>query len=754
MPAYLEQLNEAQREAVINTEGACMIIAGAGAGKTNVLTCRIAYLLQAKEVDPFQILALTFTNKAAREMRQRIEKVVGHAARNLWLGTFHSIFVRILRAEAAKLGYPPNFSIYDTTDSKSLIKSIIKALDLDDKVYNPSSVLARISGAKNRLITAQQYANNPIARADDESARKPRLGEIFLNYADRCFKAGAMDFDDLLLNTYQLFNQHIEVLYKYQERFRYILIDEFQDTNVAQYAIIKDLAGIHKNICVVGDDAQSIYAFRGANIHNLLSFEKDHAMLKLVKLEQNYRSTQHIVQAANAIISHNKAQLKKTVWTANELGEPVGLIRATIDAEEGRLVAASIFEIKAHKQLSNADFAILYRTNSQSRTMEEALRKINLPYRIVGGMSFYQRKEVKDLLAYLRFLVNHNDEEALKRIINLPKRGIGPSSMDRMIIAAADHGIALWEVVCNAKSFLGGRVADSIADFVHMIQSIALELQQKDAYEIASNIAKRSGLLKELYEDKTVEGLARYENVQELLNGIKAFTTNPEQEDVSLATFLQEVALATSLEETDQDDVDKITLMTIHAAKGLEFKYVYIVGMEEDLFPAAMMLSSREDLEEERRLFYVAVTRAQQKVFLAYALSRYRFGRLKQCEPSRFIEEIDPAYLQVSKPLAHHATDHTTTRTNYARRLIGSTHSTQPRKYVKPLRVTSHFPSDNLAQIKPGMQVEHPKFGIGTVVQLDTTGPMQKAKIDFADWGEKTLLLSFAKLKIRVASPT
>ena len=748
MSAYLEQLNEVQREAVVHTSGACMIIAGAGAGKTKVLTYRIAYLLQDQAVDPSQILALTFTNKAAHEMRQRLEKITGHAARSVWLGTFHSIFARILRTEAAKLGYPQNFSIYDTADSKTLIKSIIKALDLDEQVYSPNIVFNRISGAKNRLITAQQYINNPITQADDERARRPRLGEIFLGYAERCFKAGAMDFDDLLLNTYQLFAQHIEVLYKYQEKFRYILIDEFQDTNVAQYTIIKDLASIHQNICVVGDDAQSIYAFRGANIDNILNFARDHAGLKLIKLEQNYRSTQQIVQAANAIIRHNKAQMQKTVWTANEPGESLTLIRATIDAEEGRLVAASVFETKAHKQLSNADFAILYRTNSQSRIIEEALRRVNLPYRIVGSMSFYQRKEVKDLLAYLRFLVNHNDEEALRRIINLPKRGIGPGSIDKMVIAAADQGISLWEVVCNAKNFLRGKVGDGIEDFAHMMQSTAIALHQKDAYEIASNIAKRSGLLKALHEDKTIEGLTRYENVQELLNAIKAFTTNPEQEDVSLATFLQEVALTTSLEEADQDDADKITLMTVHAAKGLEFKYVYIVGLEEDLFPSSMMLDSTESLEEERRLFYVAITRAQQKVFLSYALSRYRFGRLKQCERSRFVEEIDPNCLQVSKPplRSARATDHATT--HYARRLIDNKRSTQPHKYRQSTPVANHSQPHSPASIKPGVVVEHPKFGTGTVVQLDTVGTMQKAKIDFVNLGEKTLLLNFAKLKV------
>lgn len=749
MTFYLAKLNKLQQEAVTSTEGACMIIAGAGAGKTSVLTCRLAYLLQEKKVDPFRIFALTFTNKAADEMRQRIKKMVGMEAKNLWLGTFHSSFVRILRREAARLGYLPNFSIYDSADSQSLIKSIIKAMNLDDKVYKPGIVLSRISAAKNRLISAQQYIQSPIYQTEDENAMKPRLGEVFLSYADRCFQAGAMDFDDLLLNTHKLFREHVDVLYKYQEQFQYILIDEFQDTNVAQYTIIKDLTAIHQNICVVGDDAQSIYAFRGADIRNILHFEKDHPELKIIKLEQNYRSTQNIVQATNAIISHNKTQLKKSVWTTNELGEPISLIRATTDAEEGRLVAASIFETKAHKQLSNADFAVLYRTNSQSRAIEEALRKINLPYRLVGGMSFYQRKEVKDLLAYLRFLVNHNDEEALRRIINLPKRGIGPTSVDKMVIAAANHGIPLGEVVCNASNFLDSRVASSVEAFATMIQSIALELPHKDAYQIANKIAQRSELLKALYEDKTIEGLARYENVQELLNGIKEFTNNPEQKEISLVNFLQEVALVTSYETTEHKDVEKITLMTIHAAKGLEFKYVYIIGMEEELFPSAMMLGTREDLEEERRLFYVAVTRAQQKVFISYALNRYRFGRLKPCEPSRFIEEIDPECIHMAHLSINNDVDNTNDSTNYASRLISNRQPVRQRKYVNPPQVASTLLApNNIPKLKLGVQVAHPKFGVGTVVQLDTTGINQKAKIDFADLGEKTLLLSFAKLRI------
>jgi DNA helicase-2/ATP-dependent DNA helicase PcrA len=741
----LSHLNQAQQEAVTNTEGQYMIIAGAGSGKTSVLTHRIAYLLGEKNSAPFNILALTFTNKAANEMRQRIEKMIGPAAKSLWLGTFHSIFLRILRKEADRLGYPRNFTIYDTDDSRSLLRSIIKEMNLDDKVYKPNVVFARISSAKNRLITAQTYANNTLYQTDDELARKPRMGEVFLKYTDRCFKAGAMDFDDLLLNTYQLFNQHLEVLCKYQEYFRYILIDEFQDTNIAQYTIVKDLATLHKNICVVGDDAQSIYAFRGADIRNILHFEKDYPALTTIKLEQNYRSTQNIVHAANSIISHNKAQLKKKVWTDNDKGEPLGLIRAATDAEEGRLVATSIFEARANQKLYNKDFAILYRTNSQSRAIEEALRKMNLSYRIVGGTSFYQRREVKDLLAYLRLLINPNDEEALKRVINLPKRGIGLGSVEKMVIAATDHAIPLWEVVCNASNFLGGRVGSNIEEFAAMIQHITAELSQKDAYDVASHIAKRSGLLKELYEDKTIEGLGRYENVQELLNGIKEFTTNAENEEVSLATFLQEVTLLTSADESDQEHTDKITLMTIHAAKGLEFAYVYVVGMEEALFPSQMMLASQADLEEERRLFYVAVTRAQQKIFLTYALSRYRFGRLKHCEPSRFLAEIEPAYLQTSEQQFSKATD----SLSYAHKLVHRIVK-NPQQYSQHARFTvpTDFHPSDTTHIKVGMQVAHPKFGRGTVRQLDTSDAARKAMIDFANFGEKTLLLSFAKLEI------
>jgi DNA helicase-2/ATP-dependent DNA helicase PcrA len=738
----LSRLNHIQKQAVTHTQGPCMVVAGAGSGKTSVLTYRIAHLLEVERINPHHILALTFTNKAANEMRQRIENIVGSIASHLWLGTFHSIFAKLLRREAGHLGYPRSFTIYDTEDSKALLRSIIKEMQLDDQVYRTNAVLARISNAKNRLLTAQMYAEDPSYMAEDHKAQKPHMGDIFLRYSERCLKAGAMDFDDLLLNTHLLLDQHQEICQTYQGRFRYVLIDEFQDTNMAQYTIVKCLALLHQNICVVGDDAQSIYAFRGADIHNILHFERDFVGLNVVKLEQNYRSTQQIVCAANSIIRHNKAQLHKKVWTDNEVGEPISLIRATTDMEEGRLVAASIFEARVNHKLHHKDFAVLYRTNSQSRTIEEALRKNNLPYRVVGGVSFYQRREVKDLLAYLRLLVNPNDESALKRVINLPKRGIGPTSVEKMVVAATDHAMPLWEVVCSATQFLGNRVGKSIEEFAAMMQHAAAEIVHKDAYTVASHIAKRSGLLKSLYADKTIEGLGRYENVQELLNGIKEFTADASAEDISLSAFLQEVALATSNDDTDQESADQIVLMTIHAAKGLEFPYVYVVGMEEDLFPSPMMLATQADLEEERRLFYVALTRAQRKVFLTYALSRYRFGRLKHCDPSRFLEEIDPAYLQTSPSHSLQATDNV----RYARQLVRSV--TQSKERHTPVPSNNYFPQGDVVQLEQGMQVLHPKFGRGVVRQLDAVGASRKATVYFSQFGEKTLLLSFAKLRV------
>jgi DNA helicase II / ATP-dependent DNA helicase PcrA len=753
MEQYLESLNEPQREGVINTEGACMLIAGAGSGKTRVLTYRIANLMH-KGVDAFNIMALTFTNKAAKEMRERIEKVVGHDARNLWMGTFHSVFSRILRAEAKHLGYPNDFTIYDTDDSKMLIRTIVKEMGLDDTIYKANTVYNRISAAKNRLIGWEQYLGSSDLTTEDAANMRPEIGRIFKTYSLRCFKAGAMDFDDLLFNTDKLFREHLEVLNKYQHRIQYVLVDEFQDTNLCQYFIIRKLTSVHENICVVGDDAQSIYGFRGADISNILNFERDYPELKVIKLEQNYRSTQNIVNAANSVIKKNKAQLPKNVWTANEDGNLIELIKAISDNEEGRLVATSIFQEKMQHQLKFSDFAILYRTNSQSRAIEEALRRMNVKYKVVGGLSFYQRKEIKDLLAYLRFTLNVQDEASFRRIINYPKRGIGDSTVDKIIVAANDHAISLWEVLGNANSFIGGRAATPISDFVGMITRFQVDVQNKDAYDAAFEIAKRSGLLKDLYEDKTVEGLSRYENVQELLNAIKEFVDDPERQEKNLGAFLQEVSLLTGQDEDKDKDPDKVTLMTIHMAKGLEFRYVYMVGMEEDLFPSQMMLSSRADLEEERRLFYVAITRAQKKLYLSYALTRYRYGRLKNCEPSRFLDDVDQGYIKVASKFGGIESTPTAPGSQYAKNLVNGIRKTITSTPVqKPAAAQAYkapvdFKPSDTSALREGMEVEHPKFGFGTVVQMDSSGPDKKAKINFSGVGEKTLLLSFAKLRI------
>ncbi|MEQ8417742.1 MAG: 3'-5' exonuclease [Imperialibacter sp.] len=751
---FLKELNEPQREGVINTEGPTMIIAGAGSGKTRVLTYRIAYLIKYKHVDPFSIMALTFTNKAAREMRNRIEKVVDNDARNIWMGTFHSVFARLLRSEAHHIGYPSNFTIYDADDSKSLIKAIVKEQGLDDKVYKANAVFSRISGAKNNLVSWKDYINNPLYQADDESQMRPHIGKLYQLYVQRCFKADAMDFDDLLFNTNLLFKEHPDVLNKYQQRFQYVLVDEFQDTNISQYLITKRLASVRQNIAVVGDDAQSIYAFRGANIQNILNFEKDYPDLRIIKLEQNYRSTQNIVNAANSVIVKNKAQLHKNVWTSNQEGRLIELIKAVSDNEEGKLVASTIFEQKMNHQYHNSDFAVLYRTNSQSRAMEEALRRMNIKYKVVGGLSFYQRKEIKDLLGYLRFAVNQNDEQALRRIINLPKRGIGDSSVDKIIVAADEQGVSLWEILENIHHFVGGRAGEAIKNFVTMIKSFRITMEKSDAYDTAQLVAKNSGLLKELYEDKTVEGLNRYENVQELLNAIKEFVDNPETNDKTLGAFLQEVSLLTDADDKNKELDDAVTLMTIHMAKGLEFKNVFVVGMEEDLFPSQMMLSSRADLEEERRLFYVAITRAEQHLFLSYALNRYRYGRLKTCEPSRFLSDIDTTYLQVSKSIGNHEPLPGVQAQHFGKRSLIAGFPEQkphaPRHFVKQ---TAHQPSSNFkpsdtSNLTVGNRVEHPKFGFGKVIRMDVDGANRKAIIDFEQFGEKTLLLSFAKLRI------
>lgn len=746
---YLDELNPPQREGVVNVDGPCMIIAGAGSGKTRVLTFRIAHLIHEHKVDPFSILSLTFTNKAAKEMRHRVEQMVGSDAKNLWMGTFHSVFARILRSEATHIGYPSNFTIYDTEDSKSLIKLIVKKFNLDDKVYKANVIYNRISSAKNRLVSWKEYQNNPIYLEDDTQNMRPEMGRIYKEYAQRCFAADAMDFDDLLFNTNILFQEHPAVLNKYQQRFKYVMIDEFQDTNISQYLIAKRLAAVRQNICVVGDDAQSIYAFRGADIQNILNFERDYPDLKTIRLEQNYRSTQTIVNAANSVIGKNQAQLKKNVWTSNEDGELIELIKSTSDNEEGKLIASAIFEAKMQNHASNDEFAILYRTNSQSRAMEEALRRNNIKYRVVGGTSFYQRKEIKDLLGYFRYVVNPNDETAMRRIINLPKRGIGPGTVDKILVAAAESQQPLEDIMSRASSFVGGKGGVQVENFATLIKSFRLTNEKKDAYETASQIAKTSGLLKELYEDKTIEGMNRYENTQELLNAIKEFTDDQEREDKSLGSFLQDVALLTD-EDRGEKSNDVVTLMTIHSSKGLEFNYVCIVGLEEELFPSQMMLSSRADLEEERRLFYVALTRAKKKLFMSYALNRYRFGRLKTCEPSRFLEEVDPAFVKVnrkfsSKEPASSSSNYVTK--NFVKNIQKENITKKFAKHINHQTSADFEPSDttNLAE---GMKVEHPKFGFGEVLEIDAQGANKKAKVDFEKAGEKTLLLSFAKLRI------
>jgi len=746
--SYLDGLNPPQHEAVINIEGPSMIIAGAGSGKTRVLTNRIAHLISHHNVDAFNIMSLTFTNKAAAEMRNRIESVVGNEARNLWMGTFHSVFARMLRAEASKLGYPGNFTIYDTDDSKMLIKQIVKQYNLDDKLYKPNIVYNRISGAKNRLISWQEYQNNPIYSEDDLANQRPEMGMIYETYAKRCFASDAMDFDDLLFNTNILFQEHVDVLNKYQQRFHYVLIDEFQDTNISQYMIAKKLAAVRQNICVVGDDAQSIYAFRGADIQNILNFEKDYPDLKMMKLEQNYRSTKTIVNAANSVINKNRAQLTKNVWTDNGEGDLIELIKATSDNEEGKLVASAIFEAKMQEHASENEMAILYRTNSQSRAMEEALRRMNIKYRVVGGLSFYQRKEIKDVIAYMRYVVNPNDEQAMRRIINFPKRGIGPGTIEKMVVAAADENKSLWEIMEKASSYVGGKGGTQVQAFATLIKSFRLTAEKKDAFETASIIAKNSGILKDLHSDKSIEGMSRYENVQELLNAIKEFTDDPEKEDKSISAFLQDVALLTDEDRSEKSE-DAVTLMTIHMAKGLEFQYVFVVGLEEDLFPSQMMLSSRADLEEERRLFYVAITRAKKKLFFSFALNRYRYGRLKTCDPSRFLEDVNPDFIHVNKKFR-------------SKEPAISAPSFSTKKFVKNVKKeafarkstpVNHKPSPDFQPsdptlLKEGSKIEHPKFGYGTVKALDTNGSNSKAKVAFDKGGEKTLLLSFAKLRI------
>jgi DNA helicase-2/ATP-dependent DNA helicase PcrA len=775
MQKYIEQLNEAQREPVLQKDGPMIIIAGAGSGKTRVLTIRIAYLMH-QGIDAFNILSLTFTNKAAREMKNRISDIVGASeAKNLWMGTFHSVFARILRSEADHLGYPSNFTIYDSQDSLRAISGIIKELQLDRDVYKPKQVLSRISNFKNSLITVKAYFNDKDLQEADAMSKKPRMGEIYQHYVDRCFKAGAMDFDDLLLKTNELLTRFPEVLAKYQNRFRYILVDEYQDTNHSQYLIVRALSDKFQNICVVGDDAQSIYAFRGANINNILNFQKDYEGVKTFRLEQNYRSTRNIVEAANTIIDKNKVKLDKIVWTANDFGPKIKIHRSITDNEEGRFVASTIWEQKMTNQLHNGAFAILYRTNAQSRAMEDALRKRDIPYRIYGGLSFYQRKEVKDVLCYLRLVINPKDEEALVRVINYPARGIGNTTIEKLTIAANHYKRSIFEVMQNIERIdlkLNSGTKQKLLDFVTMIQSFQVINENQDAFYLTDHVAKKTGLIQELKKDATPEGMAKIQNIEELLNGIKDFTEGQKEVDGArgaLSEFMEDVALATDLDK-DTSDEDRVALMTIHLAKGLEFQHVFVVGMEEDLFPSAMSMSTRSELEEERRLFYVALTRAEHQAYLTYAQSRYRWGKLTDSEPSRFIEEIDSQYLEYLTPPESNYRykpandgdvfgDVDKSRLRLAKPVGGT-----PPKHIadnepnseinlrklKPVSSGTSIGSANLFDNKlvPGNVVMHERFGKGQVVNLEGVGADKKAEIKFEVGGIKKLLLRFAKLDI------
>ena len=780
---FLEDLNDVQREAAAHMDGPMMVIAGAGSGKTRVLTYRIAHMM-TQGVDPFSILALTFTNKAAKEMKHRIGTLVGESeARNLWMGTFHSIFARILRMECERINYPRNFTIYDTQDSRSLLKDIIKGMGLDDKVYKPASVQSRISSAKNNLIDARAYAEHTEIRSEDQQAGRPMLAEIFANYEARCFRAGAMDFDDLLYKMNVLLRDFPDLLSKYQHRFRYILVDEYQDTNFAQYLIIKQLGAVHENVCVVGDDAQSIYAFRGANIQNILNFKKDYQDAKLFKLEQNYRSTSHIVRAANSVIANNRDQIPKEVWTQNSDGEKIKVFRATSDNDEGRFVAHKIFEVRGHDGCQYKDFAILYRTNAQSRSFEESLRKLNVPYRIYGGLSFYQRKEVKDLLAYFRLTVNPSDDESFKRVVNYPARGIGKTTMDKLIALAAGEEKSLWDVLHPEHGMppdnLKGAAWKKLREFADMVSAFSAEAGTANAHALGLAIAKRSGLVHALYSDKTPEGVARYENVQELLNALQGFVENPANENAqSLSDFLIDVALLTDADNEDDDD-NKVSLMTVHAAKGLEFKHVHIVGLEEQLFPSQMAMESRAELEEERRLFYVALTRAEVTCTLSYALTRFRWGQVTQGDPSRFLEEIDEGCIvhPQQAPSSRSPVDFAQARNQFQRmpsgtaprsfgRLASKANPT-PSKPAKPgnwssLKEAAKSGSAGASQASPasspaagsdaniavGDIVVHAKFGKGRVLHIEGSAPNEKATITFPAVGKKQLLLKFAKLQV------
>ena len=767
MQEYLQGLNEPQREAVEHVSGPIMIVAGAGSGKTKVLTTRIAHLMSEHKVDAFNILALTFTNKAAAEMKERVERILGNnEARNLYIGTFHSVFARILRAEADKLGYPRNFTIYDTDDAKSVVKTVVNEMGLDDKFYKPNTVYNRISSAKNGLVTAAEYMTDWAIQQEDQRSNRPMLGQIYDAYCKRCFKNGAMDFDDLLMKFYLLLTSHPESLSKYQRKFKYIMIDEYQDTNAAQYQIIKLLGAMHENVAVVGDDAQSIYSFRGATIENILQFQKDYDEVKVVMLEQNYRSSQSILHVANNVISNNKGQLPKKLWTANAEGEKIKLVRTATDNDEGKYVADNIQELKLRNHYRNSDFAILYRTNAQSRSYEESLRRMNIAYRIYGGISFYQRKEIKDFLSYLRLIVNPGDEEALKRIINFPARGIGKTSVEKAILFANQHNISFWNVLERAREFgYKAGTLEVISNFVTMIRMFQSELQKKNAYDLAIIVGKSTQIIKELFNDKTTEGLARYENIQELLNSIKEFTETPTEDgellDKSLGSYLQQITLLTDADD-DKHAVDVVKLMTIHAAKGLEFPVVFVGGLEETLFPSGMSINTREELEEERRLFYVAITRAKARLCLTYANTRYRFGNLTQNEPSRFIEELPEKYLDRAYANGN-MRNNNTSHWNAFDKLRGAFAGTESKPAVsnKPsyvntnavIRVQEHTPSPDFSpsdtsNLQKGQKVEHMKFGFGEVIRMEGASHNPIATVRFEHNGDKKIMLNYAKLRI------
>ncbi len=764
---YLNELNTAQREAVTNLKGPALVIAGAGSGKTRVLTYRIVHLLKSG-VPPDTILALTFTNKAAKEMKDRIIKVAGYEnSRHLWMGTFHSVFARILRSESKTLGYPSDFTIYDTLDSRNLIKTIIKELQLDDKIYKAAEVHGRISSAKNNLITATAYLNNPEFIENDRRTRKERIGDIFRIYSSRCYKAGAMDFDDLLLNINILFRDFKEVREKYQKQFSYILVDEYQDTNYSQYLIVKNLAALHQNVFVVGDDAQSIYSFRGARIENILNFKIDYPDYTLYKLEENYRSTKNIVNAANSLIKKNNGQIPKKIFSNKEEGNKIRIIPAKTDMEEGFIISNSIFDTVLNEQLPYSEFAILYRTNAQSRIFEEALRKRNIPYKVYGSLSFFQRKEIKDVLAYCRLLINPRDDEALKRIINYPARGIGKTSLQKIEDHANRTGLSMWEVVIKPDALTIGINQGTVRKlkvFTSLIHSIAADLEKSDAYDLAFRVASESGILKELHNSNSPEELSKYDNIQELLNGIREYISAPEQENrlVTLGEYLQNVSLLTNADNENKDDRNKVTIMTVHSAKGLEFKYVFIAGMEEELFPSSFSSSSVKDLEEERRLFYVAITRAEIQATITYTGTRFKWGSINYCKPSRFIREIDSNYLDwdVNEPDPILSSDDdlfsfgkpSTRKTSS----IASAPPIRPpsgSKWVKvqgksPVTQKTGFQPNDPQEIHAGMSVEHIRFGKGKVLSTEGNHPNVKATVFFKNFGQKQLLLKFAKLKI------